>query len=55
MDDDRKFRNLGSVTFDTNNTGDGALSILKNTIAVLADEIGMKGNYNRLNDSIKKK
>jgi hypothetical protein len=43
MDDDGKLRNLGSVTFDTNNTK-GALSVLKNTIGVLADEIDQKGN-----------
>ena len=55
MDDDGKFRNLGSVTFDTNDIGEGALSVLKNTIAVLSDEIDMKGNCNRLNDSIKKR
>jgi hypothetical protein len=42
MDDDGKIRNLGSVTFDTNDTG--ALSVLKNTIGVLADEIDQKGN-----------
>jgi hypothetical protein len=42
VDDDGKLRNLGSVTFDTNDTGD--LSILKNTIGVLADEIDNKGN-----------
>jgi hypothetical protein len=28
---------------------------VENTIAVLADEIDMKGNCNRLNDSIKKR
>ena len=42
MDDDGKIRNLGSVTFDTNDTG--PLSILKNTIGVLADEIDQQGN-----------
>ena len=42
MDDDGKIRNLGSVTFDTNDTG--ALSLLKNTIGVLADEINQQGN-----------
>lgn len=42
MDDDGKIRNLGSVTFDTNDTG--ALSLLKNTIGVLADEIDQQGN-----------
>ena len=42
-DDDGKLRNLGSVIFDTNDTV-GALSVLKNTIGVLADEIDMKGN-----------
>lgn len=44
MDDDGKLRNLGSVIFDTNDTGGAALSVLKNTIGVLADEIDMKGN-----------
>ena len=43
MDDDGKLRNLGSVTFDTNVTG-GTLSLLKNTIGVLADEIDQEGN-----------
>ena len=42
MDNDGKIRNLGSVTFDTNDTG--ALSLLKNTIGVLADEIDQQGN-----------
>ena len=42
MDGDGKIRNLGSVTFDTNDTE--ALSVLKNTIGVLADEIDNKGN-----------
>ena len=42
MDDDGKLRNLGSVTFDTKDTG--ALSVLKNTVGVLADEIDQKGN-----------
>jgi len=42
MDDDGKIRSLGSVTFDTNDTG--ALSILKNTIGVLTDEIDQQGN-----------
>src|SRR5574339_6307 len=42
MDNDAKIRNLGSVTFDTNNTG--ALSLLKNTIVVLANEIDQQGN-----------
>lgn len=42
MDDDGKIRNLGSVTFDTKDTG--ALSLLKNTIGVLADEIDQQGN-----------
>jgi hypothetical protein len=42
VDDDGKLRNLGSVTFDTNDTE--ALSVLKNTIGVLADEIDNKGN-----------
>jgi hypothetical protein len=42
MHDDGKIRNLGSVTFDTNDTG--PLSILKNTIGVLADEIDQQGN-----------
>ena len=43
MDDDGKLRNLGSVTFDTD-VIEGALSVLKNTIGVLADEIDQKGN-----------
>ena len=43
MDDDGKLRNLGSVTFDTNDT-EGTLSVLKNTIGVLADEIDQEGN-----------
>ena len=42
MDNDGKIRNLGSVTFDTNDTG--ALSLLNNTIGVLADEIDQQGN-----------
>lgn len=42
MDNDGKIRNFGSVTFDTNDTGD--LSILKNTIGVLTDEIDQQGN-----------
>jgi hypothetical protein len=42
IDDDGKIRNLGSVTFDTND--EGSLSILKNTIGVLADEIDKQGN-----------
>ena len=42
MDDDGKIRGFGSVTFDTNDTG--ALSILKNTIGVLTDEIDQQGN-----------
>ena len=42
MDNDGKIRNLGSVNFDTNDTG--ALSLLKNTIGVLADEIDQQGN-----------
>ena len=42
MDNDGKIRNLGSVTFDTNDTG--ALSLLKNTMGVLADEIDEQGN-----------
>ena len=42
MDNDGKIRNLGSVTFDTNDTG--ALSLLKNTVGVLADEIDQQGN-----------
>jgi hypothetical protein len=42
MDNDGKIRNLGSVTFDTND--EGALSLLKNTIGVLADEIDQQGN-----------
>jgi hypothetical protein len=42
MDGDGKIRNLGSVTFDTNDTG--SLSLLKNTIGVLADEIDQQGN-----------
>ena len=43
MDDDGKIRNLGSVTFDTNDDT-GALSLLKNTIGVLTDEIDQQGN-----------
>ena len=43
-DEDGKLRNLGSVTFETNNTQEKALSALKNTIGVLADEIDQKGN-----------
>jgi hypothetical protein len=46
IDDDRKFRNLGFVTFDTYDTGEGALSVLKNTIAVLVDEIDIKKDCN---------
>ena len=42
VEDDGKLRNLGSATFDTNDTE--ALSVLKNTIGVLADEIDNKGN-----------
>ena len=42
MDNDGKIRNLGSVTFNTNDTG--ALSLLKNTVGVLADEIDQQGN-----------
>ena len=42
MDNDGKNRNLGSVTFETDDTG--ALSLLKNTIGVLADEINQQGN-----------
>ena len=41
MDDDGKLRNLGSVFFDTNDTA--TLSVLKNTVGVLADEIDQKG------------
>lgn len=45
MDDDGKLRNLGSVTFDTKDAEDGGeLSVLKNTIGVLADEIDQNGN-----------
>jgi hypothetical protein len=43
-DEDGKLRNLGSVTFETNDTQREALSALKNTIGVLADEIDQKGN-----------
>ena len=43
MDNDGKIRNIGSVTFDTNDDT-GALSILKNTNGVLADEIDQQGN-----------
>lgn len=43
MDNDGKLRNLGSVTFDTNDA-EGGLSVLKNTIGVLADEIDQNGN-----------
>jgi hypothetical protein len=42
MDNDGKIRNLGSVIFDTKDIG--ALSLLKNTIGVLADEIDQQGN-----------
>jgi hypothetical protein len=42
MDNDGKIRSFGSVTFDTNDTG--SLSILKNTIGVLTDEIDQQGN-----------
>lgn len=42
MDNDGKIRNIGSVTFDTNEAG--SLSLLKNTIGVLADEIDQQGN-----------
>ena len=42
MDNNGKIRGFGSVTFDTNDTG--ALSILKNTIGVLTDEIDQQGN-----------
>jgi hypothetical protein len=42
--EDGKLRNLGSVTFETNDTQREALSALKNTIGVLADEIDQKGN-----------
>ena len=43
-DEDGKLRNLGSVTFEANDTQGEALSALKNTIGVLADEIDQKGN-----------
>jgi hypothetical protein len=43
MNDDGKIRGFGSVTFDTNDNT-GALSILKNTIGVLTDEIDQQGN-----------
>jgi hypothetical protein len=42
MDGDGKIRNLGSVAFDTNDAG--SLSLLKNTIGVLANEIDQQGN-----------
>ena len=38
-----KLKALDSVTFDTNDNT-GALSILKNTIGVLTDEIDQQGN-----------
>jgi hypothetical protein len=41
MDDDGKIRSIGSVTFDTND--EGSLSILKNTVGVLADEVDPQG------------
>ena len=43
MDGDGKIKGFGSVTFDTNDNT-GALSILKNTIGVLTDEIDQQGN-----------
>ena len=43
MDADGKIIGFGSVTFDTNDDT-GALSILKNTIGVLTDEIDQQGN-----------
>ena len=43
-DEDGKLRNLGSVTFETNNTQEEAFSALKNTIGILVDEIDQKGN-----------
>lgn len=44
MDDDGKIRSVGSVIFDTNDAG--SLSILKNTIGVLADEVDPQGQGN---------
>lgn len=41
MDGDGKIRSVGSVIFDTNDTG--SLSILKNTVGVLADEVDPQG------------
>jgi len=41
-DDDGKLRNLGSVNFDTTNTG--VLSILNNIVGIYADEIDQNGN-----------
>ena len=41
-DDDGKSRNLGSVNFDTTDTG--VLSVLNNIVGVYADEIDQNGN-----------
>jgi hypothetical protein len=43
LDDDGKIKGFGTVTFDTNDES-GALSILKNTIGVLTDEMDQQGN-----------
>ena len=43
MNDDGKIKGFQFVTFDTNDHT-GALSILKNTIGVLTDEIDQQGN-----------
>ena len=42
FDDDGKLRNLGSVNFDTTDTG--VLSVLNNIVGVYADEINQNGN-----------
>lgn len=42
FNDDGKLRNLGSVNFDTTNTG--VLSVLNNIVGVYADEIDQNGN-----------
>jgi hypothetical protein len=42
FDDNGKLKNLGSVNFDTNNTG--VLAVLNNIVGVYADEIDQNGN-----------
>ena len=42
FDDNGKLRNLGSVNFDTTDTG--VLSVLNNIVGVYADEIDQNGN-----------